>query len=155
MEFFTKLGKKASETYQITKEKATTLSEELKLKGKISDAKEKIDDLYKEIGNIVYEEIKANQDVSRDIITQKCDKISELKAQIEKYEKEILTLKKIKKCENCGADLEIDAEFCSKCGKEQPKIEKVEVKEESDEQVNQAEVAEVKDVEENSEENKE
>ena len=37
MDFFSKLGKKASETYQATKEKAVNLSEELKLKSKISD----------------------------------------------------------------------------------------------------------------------
>ena len=36
MDFFSKLGKKASKTYQITKEKAVNLSEELKLKGKIN-----------------------------------------------------------------------------------------------------------------------
>jgi len=46
MDFLNKLGKKASETYQATKEKATTLSEELKLKGKISDLKEKIQKVY-------------------------------------------------------------------------------------------------------------
>lgn len=41
MEFFNKLGKKASQTYQATKEKATNLSDELKLKGKISEKKKK------------------------------------------------------------------------------------------------------------------
>lgn len=45
MDFFNKLGKKASETYQATKEKATTISEELKLRGKISDLKSKIEDI--------------------------------------------------------------------------------------------------------------
>ena len=32
MDFFDKLSKKASETYQVTKEKASNLSEELKIK---------------------------------------------------------------------------------------------------------------------------
>ena len=44
MNFLSKLGKKASETYQVTKEKATNLSEELKLKGKINDLKDKIEE---------------------------------------------------------------------------------------------------------------
>ena len=38
MDFFNKLGKKASETYQVTKEKTVKFSEEMKLKGKINDA---------------------------------------------------------------------------------------------------------------------
>ena len=42
MEFLNKLGKKASETYQVTKEKAVNLSEELKLRGKISEYKEEM-----------------------------------------------------------------------------------------------------------------
>ena len=39
MDFFNKLGKKASETYQVTKEKTVKFSNEVKLKGKISDTK--------------------------------------------------------------------------------------------------------------------
>ena len=35
MDFFNKLGKKATETYQITKEKTSKISEELKLRNKI------------------------------------------------------------------------------------------------------------------------
>ena len=36
MNFFNKLGKKATETYQFTKEKTTKISEEFKLRNKIS-----------------------------------------------------------------------------------------------------------------------
>lgn len=144
MDFLNKLGKKASETYQATKEKATTISEELKLKGKISDLKSKIQKDYTEIGEIVYKEIKAGKDVEKEEITAKCEEISRANDEISKLETEILAVKKIKKCSNCGAELEIDAEFCSKCGKEQPKIEKVEIVEEAS--AKDAEVIEVKDV---------
>ena len=150
MDFFSKLGKKATETYQITKEKAAKVSEELKLKGKISDNKDKIEDLYKEIGEKVYKEIKNDRDVSREEIQSKVDEISSLKADIEKLETEILALKKIKKCDGCGIELEIDAEFCSKCGKKQEKPENIEIKEEN-EQINaeEAEVIEVNDTQNN------
>ena len=60
-----------------------------------------------------------------------------------------------KKCANCGEELDINVEFCSKCGKEQPKIEKVEIKEEPQESVKEAEVVEVNNVEENSNSNNE
>lgn len=150
MDFFNKLGKKASETYQATKEKASNISDELKLRGKISEQKEKIEELYKEIGEIVYNEIKDGKDVSRDAIVAKCDDISKAKDEISKLEAEILAVKKMKKCTNCGTELDIKAEFCSKCGKEQPKIEKVEIKEEPV-QAENAEVVEVSNVEENNE----
>ena len=73
------------------------------------------------------------------------DEISKLEVQ--------LALKKVKKCINCGAELDIDAEFCSKCGNKQPVVEKVEVKEEPSD-TKEAEVVEVNNVEENKEENK-
>ncbi len=153
MDFFSKLGKKASQTYQITKEKATTLTEELKIKGKISEAKDKIEDLYKEIGKKVFEEVKNGRDVIREEISEKTDQIMKLQEQIEKSEIEILALKKIKKCENCGTELELKAEFCSKCGKQQTKIEteNIHISEENHE-AQEAEVIEVKDIEENKEE---
>ena len=150
MEFFDKVRKKASETFKITKEKATTISEELKIKGKISEAKDKIEDLYKEIGEKVFEELKDGKDVIKEEISEKIEKISDLKNDIEKYQVEILSLKKIKKCSECGEELEINAEFCSKCGKKQDKIEQnPEVKEneniENNPEVKEADVIEVKD----------
>lgn len=152
MDFLNKLGKKASETYQATKEKATTISGELKLKGKISDLKEKIQKDYAEIGEIVYKEVKDGKDVSKEAVMAKCDEISKAKDEIAKLETEILAVKKIKKCVNCGSELELSAEFCSKCGKEQPKIEKVEIKKEEPETAKEAEVIEVSDVNTSSEE---
>ncbi len=154
MDFLNKLGKKASETYQATKEKASSISDELKLKGKISEQKEKIEKIYREIGEIVYNEVKDGKDVSRDAIIPKCDEISKSKDEISKLETEILAVKKIKKCSNCGAELDITAEFCSKCGKEQPKIEKVEIKEDAPKAEN-AEVVEVSNVDEETKENNE
>lgn len=145
MDFLNKLGKKASQTYQATKEKASNITDELKLRGKISEQKEKIEKLLKEIGEIVYNEVKDEKDVSKDAIVAKCDEVSKAKDEISKLEAEILAVKKIKKCANCGAELDIKADFCSKCGKEQPKMEKIEVKEEPSE-VKDAEVVEVSNV---------
>lgn len=155
MDFFNKLGKKASETYQVTKEKAVNISGELKLKGKISDLKDKIEKIYTEIGVLVYNEIKDGKEVDKEEITSKCEEISRLNDEISKLEVEILAFKKVKKCPNCNAELELDAEFCSKCGKEQPKIEKVEVKEEEPEETKEAEVIEVNNVENNESNNEE
>ena len=82
MDFLNKLGKKASQTYQATKEKASNITDELKLRGKISDQKEKIEKLLKEIGEIVYNEVKDGKDVSKDAIVEKCDEVSKAKDEI-------------------------------------------------------------------------
>ncbi len=151
MDFLNKLGKKASETYQVTKEKASNLSEEIKTKGKISEYKEKIEDNYTEIGKLVYNEVKEGKDVSKDIVMSKCESIKIAEEEISKLQHQLLAIKKVKKCIECGTEINIDSEFCSKCGKAQPKVEKVEIKEEPKD-VKEAEVIEINNVEENKKE---
>ncbi len=143
MDFFSKLGKKASKTYQVTKEKAANLSEELKLKGKINDLKDKIEEIYTEIGEAVYNEVKDGKDVSKEEITAKCEKISKYKDEIEKLQSDILALKNVVKCANCGVELDLGDPFCYKCGTKQPEVEKVEIKKETEDSVKDAEVVEI------------
>ncbi len=149
MDFFNKLGKKASETYQVTKEKTVKFSEEMKLKGKINEAKNKITILYGEIGEHVYNQFKTNTEEGKEEIMAKCQEIAKQFDIIAKTETDILALKQIKKCEKCGAEINQKDDFCPKCGKEQPKTEpetaKVEVQEEPKE-AKEAEVTEIKDV---------
>ena len=140
MDFFSKLGKKATKTYQVTKEKAVNLSEELKLKSKIGVLNDKIEELYIEIGKIVYNEVKEGKEVAKEDVVEKCEKISEHKNEIQKIENNILALKNVAKCVNCGEELELGDSFCSKCGSKQPEVEKVEIKDESEEVVKNAEV---------------
>ena len=152
MDFFNKLGKKTNEVYQGAKEKTVKLSEEIKLKNKINDLKEKINKEYLEIGKAVYEKMKNGEDASKEEIIPRCDEISRLSEEAERLHANILALKNIKKCVSCGAELEYKAEFCSKCGTAQPKVEeeKVEVAEEPSE-AKEAEVTEVKDAEDSKE----
>lgn len=154
MDFLNKLSQKASETYQVTKEKTAKLTGEMKLKGKINEAKTAITGLYKEIGESVYSDFKENSTEKQEEIKQKCEEVSSKFDEIAKLEDEILNLKEVKKCTECGAEINKKDAFCSECGKEQPKQEeKVEVKEESEIQdVQDAEVTEIKNVEEKTEE---
>ena len=153
MDFFSKLSKKASETYQATKEKAVSISEELKIKSKISDLKDKIEKIYNEIGKTVYNEVKDGRDVCKEEITEKCEEISKYKDEIEKLQSEILTLKKVVKCSNCGEDLDLGDTFCYKCGTKQPEIEKVEIKKDDEQEVKNAEVVEIAETESDNTEN--
>ncbi len=147
MDFFNKLGKKASETYQFTKEKTTKLSEELKLRNRINENKSKIEDIYLSIGESAYNEFATGEKTTN--IEEKCKEVSALKEENLKMEAEILSIKDIKKCISCGEKISKDSIFCNKCGTKQPEI--VEVKEEPAEE-NEPEVKEAEVVEEDKKE---
>ena len=53
--FFDRLGKKANEAYQATKEKTVNLTEEIKIKTKINEKNDKIEEIYAEIGKLYFE----------------------------------------------------------------------------------------------------
>lgn len=128
MDFFEKLTKKASETYKSAAEKTGKLANETKLKMKISDAKSKINELYKEIGKKVYEKfaLDGNLDIKSDI-EEELNRVKELADQIVEYEKQILELSDMKECVKCHSKMERTAKFCQACGAEQPQEEAKEV----------------------------
>ena len=146
MSYFDKLSKKATETFQLTKEKTSKICEELKLRTKISEAKGKIEDLYEELGKGIYNEFKTGEKFEAE---SKCEEISTLEDEIARLKMEILSIKDMKKCISCNKEIEIKDEYCSKCGAKQPEIEeKVEIKEEPQD-AKEAEVVKVNDSEEN------
>ncbi len=118
MGFFNEIGKKTSEaTSKITKE--------TKLKLKINDNKNKISDIYEEIGKKVYEKHVREEDISiKEELQEQCGKIDALSKEIENARKEILKLNNKRQCPQCYAEIEKEAAFCSKCGQ---KLEDVEV----------------------------
>ena len=163
MEFFEKLGKKATETFNSAAEKTNKIASETKIKLKINDCKSKIKDVYQDIGKIVYQKfvLDGKLDVKEDIEEQ-LSKIYELTNQIEEYEKQILDLSDMKQCVNCKNKIEKNAKFCPECGTEQPEIvvHEVEVVDNDEDTVNpENDAEEVADeaekiVEETVEENK-
>lgn len=130
MDFFEKLGKKATETFNNAGEKANKIAEDTKLKFKINDCKSKIEDLYQDIGKKVYQKyvLDGNLDI-KEHIQEELTKISEYTDQIEEFEKERLDLADKKQCVNCKNTIERNAKFCPECGAEQPEesIQEVEV----------------------------
>ena len=135
MEFFEKLGKKATETFNSAAEKTNKIASETKIKLKINDCKSKIKDVYQDIGKIVYQKfvLDGKQEIKEDIEEQ-LSRISELTNQIEEYEKQILDLSDKKQCVNCKNKIEKNAKFCPECGTEQPEEEVHEVEVVEDEE---------------------
>ena len=130
MEFFDKLGKKASEAYKVTAEKTGKLAKEAKLRMKISDLKSQINTIYKEIGETVYQKHtrEGGYDITKEI-EEKCTKIDVLSDEIESNLKQCLELKDKRQCPSCFAEIEKDVKFCPKCGAKQEEIQEEPAKE--------------------------
>lgn len=126
MGFFDNLGKKASKAYDVTAEKTGKIAKEAKYRMKMNENKSDINDIYKEIGKKVYEKHirEENIDIKTEL-EEECTKIDVLSAEIETCLKSILELKERKQCEECHTEIELDFQFCPKCGAKQPEVETI------------------------------
>lgn len=100
----TQAGKKAGELYNTSKHQIT-----------IFDLKNDINDLYKEIGALVYATHK-NGDETAEAIEEKLAIIDEKFERIEELKVLINEIKDTKTCPSCGTKSEKSAEYCKKCG---------------------------------------
>ena len=120
MGFFDNLGKKASSVYDATAEKTGKIAKEAKLRMKINENKSDINDLYKEIGRKIYEKHVREENIDiKTELEEECTKIDVLSAEIETCLKSILELKDKKQCEKCYAEIDLNNQFCPKCGAKQ------------------------------------
>ncbi len=120
MEFFDKLGKKASEAYKVTADKTGKIAKETKLKFKIGEIKNQINDIYEEIGKKVYEKHIREEEISiKEDLEEQCTKIDVLSDEVESLLKECLDLKDKKQCTNCYKEIEKEDKFCPNCGEKQ------------------------------------
>ena len=120
MEFFDKVGNKASEAYKVTADKTGKLAKEAKLRMKMGELKSEINDIYEEIGKKIYENhVKEEKEDISSLIEDECTKIDCLSDEIESILKECLKLKDKRQCPNCYAEIEKDVKFCPKCGTKQ------------------------------------
>lgn len=146
MEFFDKLGKKASEAAKITADKTGKLAKETKLKFKMGELRNQINDIYQEIGKKVYEKHIREEDICiKKDLEEQCTKIDVLSDEIDSLLKECLELKDKKQCQSCYKEIEKDVKFCPNCGEKQTQEQPKEV--EVLEKLENTKVAEEKETE--------
>ena len=127
MDFFDKLGKKASEAYKVTADKTGKIAKETKLKFKMGELKSKIEDIYEDIGKKVYETHVKNEEISMNDLLEECKQIDEMSEKIEKIRQECLELKDKKQCPKCFKEIDKNMKFCPECGAKQEEEEAKEV----------------------------
>lgn len=120
MDFFDKLGKKASEAYKMTADKTGKIAKETKMKLKMNELKAQINEIYEEIGKKVYEQHVREEKYSIEKeIEEECTKIDVISDEIETLLKQCLELKDKKQCKKCYKEIEKDMKFCPDCGEKQ------------------------------------
>ena len=129
-----KIGETATDTYNVVVDKSGKMIEDTKSKIAISEKENQIEDIYMEIGKIVYDMYQQGEDVGERFKTE-VEKIDTLKKEIAEINIKILANKGLKTCNECGKIISVDNHFCPNCGKEQIQVEIVEEKVEEKQKV--------------------
>ena len=134
MEIFEKISKAASKTYKATTEKTAKIAKETKLKINVNECKREISDIYREIGEMVYQKSILGEEIDKEELKSRCDEIDEITQKIVNCKNEILSINDKKNCPNCHLEIEITAKYCPECGFEQQRVEIEEDEEYDDEE---------------------
>ncbi|NLL06118.1 MAG: zinc-ribbon domain-containing protein [Clostridiaceae bacterium] len=113
MAFLEKFGEKLTSAGKDVARKTKELADTAKLNMQISNEEDNIKRKYAEIGKLYYELFSSSPDEK---FAEFCNSISESKNKIDELRVQILEIKGIKKCSNCGAEINFTATFCSSCG---------------------------------------
>jgi len=133
MSVLEKFSKKITETAKAAAKKSGDIVEVTKLNMSISAEEDKIKKAYMEIGKLIYERYSKGKSVPEGI-EGICEKIKAYEDNINEMKEKIYTLKNIKICPSCNAELEMDVNFCPRCGMKQEKVK-------PEEQLNEEETA--------------
>lgn len=101
-----KVGDTISTQGQEVVKKAKEVTETVKQNALIREQENKIKDAYAQVGKLYFEEYKDAQE----------EKYAEAFKTIEQSKEKLKQLKGTRDCENCGAEVDKDAVYCSKCG---------------------------------------
>ena len=107
---------------KIVIDKTNNVVNQTKLKYAINETEDKISEIYAEIGKAIYDGRESDTDIS-DVISEKCDKIDSLQAEVSELKEQLAQLKETVKCSECGAYNHADDLYCSKCGQKLRTVE--------------------------------
>jgi len=118
MSIFENISKKVSETAKAAARMSGDIVEVTKLNVNIGAEEDKIRKAFTDIGKNVYDYYTKDEELPEGL-EELCRKVESYEKNIMEMKKKILELKKVKACPECETELEIDMEYCYKCGKRQ------------------------------------
>jgi predicted RNA-binding Zn-ribbon protein involved in translation (DUF1610 family) len=89
-----------------------------KLNRQVAREEEKIEKLESDIGALVYQKFARGKKVDNELVAH-CQEIGKVRQGIEELQEKIRQLNDLKKCTACGAEIDEEQTFCSKCGAKQ------------------------------------
>lgn len=117
MAFFEKMSGALAAKSKDVADKAKEVAEVGRLNGQINGQKNAIEKLYLEIGKMIY----ANrEDWSSADLTGQLEQLDFAQAEVARLQQEILRVKGLRRCESCGAEVDVTMAFCPKCGAAKP-----------------------------------
>lgn len=120
MAFFEKLGEKISSTSKDVAKKTKDLADIAKINMQISGEEDNIKDLYHQIGKKYYE---LHPNSNKAEFEALCNSVTQSLEKINTYKEQIQSIKGVKKCSNCGAEIEDSSVFCGVCGSKAATVE--------------------------------
>jgi hypothetical protein len=117
MDILNKVGETITSKGKDVAKKAKDLAEIASLRTQITIQENSVNRVFQELGKMYYEQHKAG---TGDDIAEKCTQIDTAVAEIERLKQAVMTLKGIRKCPICGAEVDEAALYCSKCGAQLP-----------------------------------
>ncbi|MGE5614715.1 MAG: hypothetical protein ACM3XR_09940 [Bacillota bacterium] len=112
------ITRKVTDTAKAAAKISSSVVEVTRLNMSINAEEDKIKKLYTEMGKLLYEDYCDGRTVEGKLL-EKCMKIDEIIENIDEMREKILELKNVKACPNCGTVLEMEMEYCHKCGRKQ------------------------------------
>ena len=118
MAFFDDIGKKLSQAGQNAMQKTKEMTEVAKINGAINEEEKKINNTYFQIGKLYATLHSADYEADFEgMITY----LKGAEQRIAQYKEQIQQIKKVTRCEQCGAEVADNSAFCSACGAQMPK----------------------------------
>lgn len=117
MNLWDDISKKVSRGTKVVTKKSGELLEVTKIKMDVASERDKIGELYEEIGKMMYRDYKSGGLKHREA-AEKCQLIDEHNYRIKKLNRKIVQIKGGSLCKKCGEVVEADQRYCHSCGRE-------------------------------------
>lgn len=113
MAFLEKVGGTLAAKSRDVADKAKEMAEVNRLNGQIHSQKKIAEKVYAEVGRMVYEN---REEWSSIDVSSQMEQLDSIQEEIIRLQGEILRVRGARKCENCGAEIDMRMPCCPECG---------------------------------------